>query len=286
MQTMSVVLNADVHLHSHTQTNLRRFLALDEEILKLDNHYVDDEYVHTTEPIFKTQLSEQSSDSSSRTKSGTNDVNRQTNMSTGKQKKRTSVASSSHATRDKRKTSEKDFIQRNIELAKEAGGTWALTEQEKQRLNELLDDKTDTVVVPCEQSTDGYVPSMNECQRLKQIDDLLEREYYNPLLNHQLRRNNESDIDYSNQLDITNEENEQLENQLGERVLRETRLQREHMKRLKRIDEKLQYLHRPMIDEKVEAILSDEQLNELLGNTTNGLFVMSNQLTCCARRSI
>jgi hypothetical protein len=47
--------------------------------------------------------------------------------------------------------------------------------------------------------------------------------------------------------------------------LKETRLQREHMQRLRRIDEQLEYLHRPMIEERMEAILSDEQLNELLG---------------------
>ena len=93
----------------------------------------------------------------------------------------------------------------------------------------------------------------------------LEKEYYNPLLNHQLRRNNDNDIDYTNIQQITNEENEQIENQFGERILKETRLQREHMQRLKKIDEKLEDLHRPMTEEKIEAILSDEQLNELLG---------------------
>jgi hypothetical protein len=270
MQSMAVALNDDSNESSHTQSNLKRFLALDDEILKLDGFIIDEENTNPTESIFKTQLSDPLEDSNITNKTDKESANNHTKNSSLNQKKKSSLSSNSTTnTKDtfkKTKLPEKDFIKRNIQLAKELGGTWALTEDEKQRLNQLLneDDQENTVALP-NQQINGYLPSMNEAQRLKEIDDLLEKEYYNPLLNHQLRRNQEHEMDYTNIQQITNEENEQIENQFGERILKETRLQREHMQRLKKIDEKLEQLHRPMTEEKVEAILSDEQLNELLG---------------------
>jgi hypothetical protein len=258
MQSMTVALNIDSNESSHTQTNLKRFLALDDEILKLDGCIIDDDNLNPAESIFKTQLNDPLEDS--------NSTNKESLLN---KKKKSSISSSSNSTKNnlkKSKIPEKDFIKRNIQLAKELGGTWALTDDEKQRLNQLLnEDEQENIVALPNQQINGYLPSLNDNQRLKEIDELLEKEYYNPFLNHQLRRNNDNDIDYSNIQQITNEENEQIENQFGEKVLKETRLQREYMQRLKQIDEKLEYLHRPMIDEKTEAILSDEQLNELLG---------------------
>jgi hypothetical protein len=161
---------------------------------------------------------------------------------------------------------DKDFIKRNIELAKESGVTWALTDDEKQRLNELLneDEPSSAVALP-DSLIHGYSASVSETQRLTEIDELLEREYYNPLLNHQLRRNNCTDMDYGHVQQVPSDEHAFIENHFGERVLKETRLQREHMERLKRIDEKLDRLHQPVTEKKIEAILSDAQLNELLG---------------------
>jgi hypothetical protein len=270
MQSMTVALNDDSNELSHTQANLKRFLALDDEILKLDGCFIDDENEHSTESIFKTQLNDPLGDSNNDKES----LNSHTKTSLLNKKKKTSLSSNSTTnTKDslkKTKHPEKDFIKRNIQLAKELGGTYALTDDEKQRLNQILneDDQENTVALANEQ-INGYLPSLNDTQRLKEIDDLLEKEYYNPLLNHQLRRNNGQDIDYTTIQQITNEENDQIENQFGERILKETRLQREHMQRLKQIDEKLERLHQPIVEEKVEAILSDEQLNELLGKNSN-----------------
>jgi len=269
MQSMTVALNVDSNESSHTQSNLKRFLALDDEILKLDGCIIEeDENINPTESIFKTQLSDPLGDSNNTNKESLNS-NKKNSLLNKKKKSSISSNSTTHTKDNLKKTKipEKDFIKRNIQLAKELGGTWALTDDEKQRLNQLLneDDQENTIALS-NQQLNGYLPSINDTQRLKEIDDLLEKEYYNPFLNHQLRRNNDNDIDYSNIQQITNEENDQIENHFGEKILKETRLQREHMQRLKQIDEKLERLHQPIIEEeKIEAILSDEQLNELLG---------------------
>jgi len=272
MQSMTVALDVDSSDSSHTQSNLKRFLALDDEILKLDGYIIEDDNSNPTESIFKTQLNDPLGDSNNTNKTDKESLNNNnTKNSLLNKKKKSSISSNSTTntkeTFKKTKLPEKDFIKRNIQLAKELGGIWALTDDEKQRLNQLLneDDQENALALP-NQQINGYSPSINDIQRLKEIDDLLEKEYYNPLLNHQLRRNNETDIDYSNIQQITNEENDQIENHFGEQILKETRLQREHMQKLKQIDEKLDRLHRPiMAEEKIEAILSDEQLNELLG---------------------
>ena len=267
MQSMTLTVNSDSNELSHTQTNFKRFLALDDEILKLDGGSIDDDDDNNpTESIFKTQISDPFADSvkSEKDPSTTTPSANQTRNSSVNRKKKSSI--SSNSTIKKSKIPEKDFIKRNIELAKELGGTWALTDDEKQRLNQILaEDEPENALVVSNQPANGYIPSLNDPQRLKEIDELLEKEYYNPFLNHQLRRNNDNDIDYSNIQQINMEENEQIENQFGERTLKETRLQREHMQRLKKIDEQLERIHRPATEEKIEAILSDEQLNELLG---------------------
>ena len=261
MQSMTIPFEDDPNGNSHTQNNFKRFLALDDEILKFD----DDLPVNSTESIFKTQLNDPLADSNSSQKSSAK-------MPPVNRKKKTSFSSNSTTnskeTLSKGKTAEKDFIKRNIQLAKETGGTWALTDDERQRLDEIMkEDEEENVIALPNQVPNGYLPSTNEFERLKEIDDLLEQEYFNPLLNHQLRRNNDIDVDYGNLQQLTNEENEMMENQFGERILKETRLQREHKQRLKLIDEKLENLHRPMTEEKLEAILSEDQLNELLGKT-------------------
>lgn len=269
MQSMTVGVDGDSNEMSHTQTNLKRFLALDDEILKLDGVNIDDDVNDDPmESIFKTQLNDPLADSNSTQKS-------ETKPQPDKKKKSSISSNSTTNTKDtlkKSKVPEKDFIKRNIQLAKELGGTWALTDDEKQRLNELLkeDEQENALAIP-NQPINGYAPSTSEIQRLKEIDDLLETEYYNPLLNHQLRRNIGHDIDYKILQQMTNEENEQLENPFGEQALKETRLQREHMQRLRLIDDKLDRLHQPVSDIKIEAVLSDEQLNELLGR--DSLFI-------------
>ena len=271
MQSMTVALNVDSNDCSHTQSNLKRFLALDDEILKLDGTVMDDDHLDPTQSIFKTQLNDPLGDSSSTAKSDKDSLRGHSKLSSTRKKKKSSI--SSNSTTDTKETAvkkgklpDKDFIKRNIELAKESGVTWALTDDEKQRLNELLneDEPSSTVALP-DSLMHGYSVSISETQRLREIDELLEREYYNPLLNHQLRRNNCTDIDYGHVQQVVSDEHAFIENHFGERALKETRLQREHTERLKRIDEKLDRLHQPVTETKIEAILSDEQLTELLG---------------------
>ena len=269
MQTMTITLNSESNESSHTQTNLKRFLALDDEILKFDGCPIEDDNFNPTESIFKTQVNDSLGDSSNTNKIDKESIKSSTKNHLSNQNKKSSISSNSTCnSKDKLKKTkipEKDFIKRNIELAKELGGTWALTDNERQRLNQLLNE--DNILALSDQQINGYMPSTNDHQRLKEIDELLEKEYYNPLLNHQLRRDIDIDIsiDYDSIQQVTNEENEQMDDHFGDRILKETRLQREHMQRLKKIDEQLECFHRPINDKKIEAILSNEQLDELLG---------------------
>ncbi len=93
----------------------------------------------------------------------------------------------------------KDFIKRNIQLAQDIGGTLAMTETEKQRLNELLleiddlnsaesnkvvaqndeDNNNSQLIVEYNPSNiqlaqgDGFTPDKNEQERLRQIETAL-----------------------------------------------------------------------------------------------------------------
>ena len=210
MQSIAIPSKTDSNELSHTQSNFKRFLALDDEILKLDGTVLDDKNFISTESIFKTQLSDPLADSNNTNKNDQESTIRsQTKIhSTNKSKKSSLSSNSTQNNRDRIKTNkmpEKDFIKRNIQLAKELGGTWALTDDERQRLNQLLnEDEQENVIALSNQSINGYLPSFDENQRLKEIDDLLEKEYYNPLLNHQLRRINHTiDFDYESLQQIT-----------------------------------------------------------------------------------
>ncbi|CAF4348801.1 unnamed protein product, partial [Adineta steineri] len=135
MQSMTSILPDDTNELSHTQSNLKRFLALDDEILKLDGGYLEYDNSNTPESIFKTQINDPLDDSNSVHKSDKVSSNSNIKSSSlNKNKKKSSISSNSTInSKDKSKQTkppEKDFIKRNIQLAKEAGGAWAVTDDE------------------------------------------------------------------------------------------------------------------------------------------------------------
>nr|XP_026692526.1 fibrous sheath-interacting protein 1 isoform X2 [Ciona intestinalis] len=87
----------------------------------------------------------------------------------------TTQRSSSSKCRSMKQNEKQNFIKRNIELVKEAGSYVQMTEEEKQRLSELLHDlneeafsETEMKMVPTQQN--GYSPDPIELKRLQEID--------------------------------------------------------------------------------------------------------------------
>lgn len=161
-----------------------------------------------TTPLFKTQLpDDQSSTRSSASIRSQSPVDQKpplpqiaTSSTTKINSNQKKVNGNSTTTKKtKETTDQKNFIRRNIELAQEAGGTLAMTDEEKQRLNELLLDmdnnfmtqssKEETSDVGADGSLtvvdynpysvqliqgEGFTPDHIESDRLRHIDTVLE----------------------------------------------------------------------------------------------------------------
>ncbi|XP_035115768.2 fibrous sheath-interacting protein 1 isoform X2 [Callithrix jacchus] len=160
-----------------------------------------------------------------------------------------------------------DFIKRNIELAKESRSPVVMIDREKKRLIELLkdlDDKDSGLsssegdqsgwVVPGE----GYALAVSQHQQLAEINIKLQElsaaspvvSSFSPRLEHQ--NNQEPDLDGERNMEITP----------GEKVLRNTKEQRDLHKRLREIDEKLRKMKENVLES--TSRLSEEQLKCLL----------------------
>ncbi|XP_017386404.1 fibrous sheath-interacting protein 1 [Cebus imitator] len=160
-----------------------------------------------------------------------------------------------------------DFIKRNIELAKESRNPVVMIDREKRRLIELLKDLDDRDsglptsegdqsgwVVPGE----GYALAVSQHQQLAEIDIKLQElsaaspviSSFSPRLEHQ--NNQEPDLDGERNMEITP----------GEKVLRNTKEQRDLHNRLREIDEKLRKMKENVLE--CTSRLSEEQLKCLL----------------------
>ncbi|XP_032117089.1 fibrous sheath-interacting protein 1 isoform X3 [Sapajus apella] len=160
-----------------------------------------------------------------------------------------------------------DFIKRNIELAKESRNPVVMIDREKKRLIELLKDLDDRDsglsssegdqsgwVVPGE----GYALAVSQHQQLAEIDIKLQElsaaspviSSFSPRLEHQ--NNQEPDLDGERNMEITP----------GEKVLRNTKEQRDLHNRLREIDEKLRKMKENVLE--CTSRLSEEQLKCLL----------------------
>ncbi|XP_049753798.1 fibrous sheath-interacting protein 1 isoform X3 [Elephas maximus indicus] len=161
-----------------------------------------------------------------------------------------------------------DFIKRNIELAKESGNPVVMIDKEKKRLVELLKDLDDGDfglssseghqsgwLVPGE----GYTLAVSEHRQLAEIDTKLQEfSAASPAISNfapRLESQNDQEL-------VLNDDGRHTEITPGEKVLRNTKEQRDQQNRLKEIDEKLRKMKENVLDS--TSLLSEEQLKSLL----------------------
>ncbi|XP_053521258.1 fibrous sheath-interacting protein 1 isoform X2 [Artibeus jamaicensis] len=163
----------------------------------------------------------------------------------------------------------RDFIKRNIELAKNSGTPVVMIDREKKRLAELLRDLDDRDsglsssegdasgwLVPGE----GYTLEATQHQQLAEIDVKLQElsaasltmSSFSPRLGNQ--NDQEPDL---------NDDDANTEITPGDEALRNTKEQRDQQNRLKEIDAKLRKIKENVLDS--TSLLSEEQLRHLLG---------------------
>ncbi|NWW45777.1 FSIP1 protein, partial [Pedionomus torquatus] len=170
-------------------------------------------------------------------------------------------------TESKSKNSQ-DFIKKNIELAKDSGNQIVMLEGERKRLIELLKDTEDGIELQRLKENvsgwlapgEGYTPEPMEFHHLSEIDiklkALLSDEDFS--VNPTSCSKTASQI-YQESLVYANRN---LEAVPGEKVLRDTKEQRDQQNRLKEIDHQLKSLERNLTEEQMG--LSEEQLKTLL----------------------
>ncbi|KAM8907454.1 fibrous sheath-interacting protein 1 isoform 1-T1 [Lycaon pictus] len=161
-----------------------------------------------------------------------------------------------------------DFIKRNIELAKNSGKPVVMTDREKKRLIELLKDLDDgDSGLSCPEGNEsgwlvpgeGYTLAITQHQQLAEIDTKLQElsaasptsSSFSPKLENQSDQEPDLNVDDRN-MEITP----------GEKVLRNTKEQRDQQNRLREIDDKLRKLKESVLDP--ASLLSEEQLRCLL----------------------
>ncbi|XP_058397185.1 fibrous sheath-interacting protein 1 [Diceros bicornis minor] len=165
-----------------------------------------------------------------------------------------------------------DFIKRNIELAKNSGKPGVMTDREKKRLIELLKDLDDRDSGLSSSEGDpsgwllpgeGYTLAVTQHQQLAEIDaKLQELSAASPtIFSFSPRLGNQND-----QEPDLNSDDRNTEITPGEKVLRETKEQRDQQNRLREIDEKLREMKESVLDS--TSLLSEEQLRCLLEECT------------------
>ncbi|XP_022107760.1 uncharacterized protein LOC110988502 isoform X2 [Acanthaster planci] len=157
-----------------------------------------------------------------------------------------------------------DFIQRNIDLASDAGNVIAMTDDEKKRLEELLQDVE--MLVDEEEKADsthgmnalqlsagvGYIPDADEQQALLDIDAKLKALLPAEDFEHISTTPSQGRGSY-------------YRDEPGEKILKDTKDERTQQERLKRIEVELEYLENRVEREIYKSPrLSQENLSELL----------------------
>ncbi|KAJ8045742.1 Fibrous sheath-interacting protein 1 [Holothuria leucospilota] len=163
---------------------------------------------------------------------------------------------------------DEDFIQRNIQLASDAGNTIAMTDDEKNRLGELLKDvemlgedqeerKEVTGLELQMLPGTGYKPDKTEEEALKSLDEKLkvlmlpknfEEICSTPLLENQPKFSN------------TTYQQEAFE--LGEKILQDHKVSRDYKDRLKQIEEELVALQTQVEKEVKIPVLSTPHVTD------------------------
>ncbi|XP_062475287.1 fibrous sheath-interacting protein 1 isoform X2 [Pezoporus occidentalis] len=173
----------------------------------------------------------------------------------------------------------KDFIKKNVELAKDSGNHFML-EEERKRLIELLKDTEDGIELegPDDVSSgwqapgEGYIPDLMELHDLKEIDIKLQA-----LLSHRdfsAISSSHSKLPSQIYQESLVYANRSLEAVPGEKVLRDSKERRDQQNRLKEIDLQLKSLERNRTEEQMG--LSEEQLKTLLEECIQAQRTISN----------
>ncbi|RNA22814.1 fibrous sheath-interacting 1, partial [Brachionus plicatilis] len=236
-------------------------------------------------PIFKTQVFDQN-DSIDGSRVGTPKTpktadyfenlpsNSETSSNfTQSSKTKSSTKANSKSKLKNQKGAEKNFIQRNIKLAQDTGGVLAMTEEEKQRLNEILldmdsvDAKNSNVSQLNQENVmiveynprlvvlsdgDGFKPNQDELEKLKRINTALEKRNYSRSTISRVSGISQSQfssytVDQDAYHGLLGPESKQIklnddfdENEFGDKFIREARISREQEVRLKYLDAQLE----------------------------------------------
>ncbi|CAF0747365.1 unnamed protein product [Brachionus calyciflorus] len=282
------------HKESKLETeNTAHFLALTN--VDLDEDFEKDFSSNESEtltPVFKTQIPDLNesdlNDSSRLSMPKKASIENKTNLPsksdvssnfTKSSKAKSSLNSKSNIAQNK-KSQEKNFIKRNIKLAQDAGGALAMTDEEKQRLNEILldldnlenNDKNknnlgimnggdnSTLLVEYNPMSvnlaegDGFTPNHDELEKLKRINTALEKRNYSRNTSSrvsgmlsQSQFSNFHVIEPESYYPLTSSESKQIklndefdENEFGDKFIREARISREQEVRLKYLDSQLE----------------------------------------------
>ncbi|XP_019374527.1 PREDICTED: fibrous sheath-interacting protein 1 isoform X2 [Gavialis gangeticus] len=189
-------------------------------------------------------------------------------------------AEKSHYESNTRSKKNQDFIKKNIELAKDSGNQVVMLEEEKKRLIELLKGTEDgSELQDTEEDAsgwlvagEGYTPEPMEFHHLNEIDAKLQIIVSNGDISaiHSSCSKVPSQI-YQESLAYANRN---LEAAPGEKVLRDTKEQRDQQIRLKEIDQQLKNLLGNLPEEL--PCLSEEQLKTLLEECMQSQRTISN----------
>ena len=178
---------------------------------------------------------------------------------------------------EKKQKKSKDFIKRNIQLAAQASETIPLTDEERTRLEELLADDFDLLLVENpfsvpSISTDGYNFSSEEKETLADINaklkELIPVEEYNYAI---LDRNDPSvdGTDLVSEISVTPRSSkinfsDPSEVACGEKVLQEEHDERTTIHRLKDIEERLHEIYTSQDEEDESETIDPDLLRHLL----------------------
>ncbi|XP_067943111.1 fibrous sheath-interacting protein 1-like [Watersipora subatra] len=169
---------------------------------------------------------------------------------------------------------DKDFIQRNIDLAADAGNAVAMTDDEKKRLADILEnlDEVDDTTLEQGMTTselsvhpgEGFALDSRSQHVMKEIDMKLEglmgAEEYSSIVAP-------SQVTYDSLQLFSRTHNQGMDSdiaEIGERALQETKEYRGQQKRLADIERELENLSTAVQSEIESPMLSDHQLHVLL----------------------
>ncbi|GFR60286.1 fibrous sheath-interacting protein 1-like [Elysia marginata] len=289
--------------YKEIKMNTEKFLALAPPPSHNEGVSLESEDEEEMPPLFQTQFDESELDRRKKGKANFDDGNTPGNGQTRSESSISSQGNRSRASKSgvgvgaqsRKKAKKKDFIKRNKELAGEADQPVAMTDDEKRRLQSLLEgvdelpeleegeDISSLMEVNPFQLTvqpgEGFCPDTSESRTLSSIDQrlkgLMPEEDFKSIFNGEsgfARGRDSIQATPSQQqllftrvgLHSTGNDAAALD-RFGERVLYETKEERELKARLLAIESQLEQFKTPMEDEAAEDChLTDQMLDQLL----------------------